>query len=82
MKVNATISKVNLTGKNASTFIQMTNEFHSTIWMEKNETRINAKSLLGTLSLLILAGDRITLVVDGPDEEKAISDIIRFLESK
>ena len=46
-------------------FIQKANEFKSSIWVEKEERRVNAKSLLGVLSLGIVGGTTIRIIADG-----------------
>ncbi len=65
-------NQVGLHARPATFFIQKTNEFKSTIWIEKDDRRVNAKSLLGVLSLGIVGGTTITVTADGPDEEKAV----------
>ncbi len=58
-------------------FIQKANEFKSGIWLEKDERRVNAKSLLGVLSLGIVKGTTITLLADGADEKEAVDRSVR-----
>ena len=65
----------------ATFFIQKANEFKSTIWVEKEERRVNAKSLLGVLSLGIVKGTEITLIAEGSDAESAIDAIISLVET-
>ena len=65
-------NQVGLQARPATFFIQKSNEFKSGIWVEKNGRRVNAKSLLGVLSLGITKGTRITLFADGPDEQEAL----------
>lgn len=48
------------------------NEYKSSIWVEKEERRVNAKSLLGVLSLGIMGGTDIRIIADGSDEEEAV----------
>lgn len=72
-------NEVGLHAKPATYFIQKANEFQSGIWVEKDERRVNAKSLLGVLSLGIVQGTAITLIADGSDEEaavKALADLV------
>ena len=64
--------EVGLHARPATFFIQKSNEFKSSIWVEKEERRVNAKSLLGVLSLGIVQDTTITLIADGPDEEEAV----------
>ena len=73
------INTSGLHARPATFFIQKANSFRSTIWVEKDDRRVNAKSLLGVLSLGIAKGMSIVLVADGTDEELAIeglSDLI------
>ena len=62
-------------------FIQKANEFKSSIWIEKDERRVNAKSLLGVLSLGIVKGSTIALVADGADEQEAIDTLTALINS-
>ncbi len=64
-------SAVGLHARPATFFIQKANEFKSNIWVECDERRINAKSLLGLLSLGIQNGMNITILADGPDAKEA-----------
>ena len=68
-------NSVGLYARPATFFIQKANSYKSSIWIEKDDRRVNAKSLLGVLSLAIASGTTITLVADGPDETEAISGI-------
>ena len=65
----------------ATFFIQKANSFRSTIWVEKEDRRVNAKSLLGVLSLGVAKGMTITLIADGADEEAALDGLQRLAES-
>ena len=66
-------NEVGLHARPATFFIQKANEFKSGIWVEKDERRVNAKSLLGVLSLGITKVTTITLLADGSDEKEAIA---------
>lgn len=63
---------VGLYARPATFFIQKANEFKSTIFIEKGSRRVNAKSLLGVLSLGIVKGTAVTVIADGEDELEAI----------
>ena len=65
-------NEVGLHARPATFFIQKANEFKSGIWVEKDDRRVNAKSLLGVLSLGIVKGTTITLIADGADEKEAV----------
>ena len=75
-------NQVGLHARPATFFIQKANEFRSSIWVEKEERRANAKSLLGVLSLGIVNGMQITLVADGPDEEEAVEALTDLIENE
>ncbi len=68
-----------LHNRQATYFIQKANEFRSSIWVEADDRKINAKSLLGVLSMGITTGMEITLVADGPDEEAAVKGLSEML---
>ena len=74
-------NQVGLHARPATFFIQKANEFKSSIWVEKEERRVNAKSLLGVLSLGIVKGTPVTIIADGADEEDAINTLSALIES-
>lgn len=74
-------NQVGLHARPATFFIQKANEFKSSIWIEKDERRVNAKSLLGVLSLGIVGGTAIKIIADGNDEEAAVEDLVKLIES-
>ena len=71
-------NQVGLHARPATFFIQKANEFKSTIWVEKDEQRVNAKSLLGVLSLGIIKGSTIDLIADGTDEKDAVDALVEL----
>ena len=68
-----------LHNKQVTYFIQKVNEFRSSIWIEAEERKINAKSLLGVLSMGITAGTEISIIAEGPDEEAAVKELSAML---
>ena len=66
----------------ATFFIQKANCYKSSIWVEKEDCRVNAKSLLGVLSLGIVKGTTITLIADGQDENEAITGLCDLIEKE
>lgn len=74
-------NQVGLHARPATFFIQKANEFKSSIWIEKEERRVNAKSLLGILSLGIVGGTQIRIIADGVDEQEAVSGLIELVDS-
>ena len=65
----------------ATFFIQKANSYKSTILVEKDDRKVNAKSLLGVLSLGIAQGMTITLIADGQDEEAALDGLVSLVNS-
>ena len=82
MKETTVVNQVGLHARPATFFIQKANEFKSSIWVEKDDRRVNAKSLLGVLSLGIVKGTAINLIADGPDEEAAINALVELINSE
>lgn len=74
-------NQVGLHARPATFFIQKANEFKSSVWVEREERRVNAKSLLGVLSLGIIGGASIRIMADGPDEEQAVDGLVKLVES-
>ena len=74
-------NQVGLYARPATFFIQCANGFKSTILVEKEERRLNAKSLLGILSLGITKGTTITLIADGVDEVEAVNALTDLIQS-
>ena len=78
----ATIMKqVGLHARPATFLIQKANEFKSSVWIEKDERRVNAKSLLGVLSLGVAQGATISVIADGTDEVEAVETICELINS-
>ncbi|MBQ3904428.1 MAG: HPr family phosphocarrier protein [Eubacterium sp.] len=74
-------NQVGLHARPATFFIQKANEFKSSIWVEKEERRVNAKSLLGVLSLGIMGGTSIRIIADGVDEEDVVNGLVFLVRS-
>lgn len=74
-------NEIGLHARPATFFIQKANEYRSSIWIEKEDRRVNAKSLLGVLSLGITGGTTVKLIADGPDEEDAVEGLIALIKA-
>jgi phosphocarrier protein len=74
-------NQVGLHARPATFFIQRANEYKSSIWVEKEERRVNAKSLLGVLSLGIVGGTSIKIIADGLDEKEAVNGLVNLVEA-
>ena len=66
----------------ATFFIQKANSYKCSIWVEKEDCRVNAKSLLGVLSLGIVKGTEISLIADGADETEAVEGLAALIEGE
>ena len=74
-------NQVGLHARPATFFIQKANTFDSGIWVEKDERKVNAKSLLGILSLGITKGATISIIANGPDEKEAVDSLVDLVMS-
>ena len=75
-------NSVGLHARPATFFVQKANSFKSSIWVEKEDCRVNAKSLLGVLSLGITKGTAITLIADGADEGAAVDGLCELVDGE
>ena len=69
-----------LHNKQATYFVQKANEFESSIWVESGSRKMNAKSLLGIMSLGIVTGSKVNLIAAGPDAEAAVNALEALLQ--
>ena len=74
-------NNVGLHARPATFFIQKANAYKSSVWVEKDDRRVNAKSLLGVLSLGIVKGMTVTIYADGVDEAEAIEGIAELVNT-
>ncbi len=69
-----------LHNRQATYFVQKANEFESSIWLESGSRRMNAKSLLGIMSMGIITGAVVTLSAEGIDAEAAVNTLETMLQ--
>ena len=74
-------NQVGLHARPATFFIQKANEYKSSIWLEREERKVNAKSLLGVLSLGVVKGGEVTIVAEGEDEKEAVAGLVALVEA-
>ena len=74
-------NEVGLHARPATYFIQKANEFKCGIWVEKDKRRVNAKSLLGVVSVGMVGGTSSTLIGDGADEKEAVAALAELINS-
>ena len=72
---------IGLHARPATFFIQKANAYKSSVWVEKEDRKVNAKSLLGVLSLGVAQGMTIKLIADGSDEDEALDGLEALIES-
>jgi len=83
VSVNVIIqSEAGLRHNSAACFVQMANEYKSSIRITHGEKEANAKSLLGVLALGVLHGTQVKLTVDGSDEKEAIENLVELVSRK
>ena len=59
--------------------VQLANQFTSSIYFEMDEKKVNAKSIMGMMSLVLSSGSRVVIDAAGDDEEKAVEELTDFL---
>ena len=69
-----------LHNRQATYFVQKANEFNSSIWIESENRKMNAKSLLGIMSLGIITGATVTISASGSDAEEAVNALEVLLQ--
>ncbi len=71
-----------LQARPAAQFVQKANSYSSEIFIEKDSKRINAKSIMGLMSLALSKGNQIKIIVDGSDDQEALKELVEFVEGK
>lgn len=74
-------NNIGLHARPATFFIQKANSYKSSVWVEKDDRKVNAKSLLGVLSLGIAKGMTVTILADGQDENEAINGLVELVQT-
>ena len=77
----AIVNSMGLHARPATFFVQNAHKYKSSIWVESGDRKVNAKSLLGVLSLGIAKGMTVKLTADGQDEEAAIDGLVSLINS-
>jgi len=75
------INSMGLHARPATFFVQNAHKFKSSVWVESGDRKVNAKSLLGVLSLGIAKGMTVSIIADGYDEEEALDALERLIDS-
>ncbi|HLR23706.1 MAG TPA: HPr family phosphocarrier protein [Pseudogracilibacillus sp.] len=70
-----------LQARPAAQFVQEANKYAADLFLEKEGKRINAKSIMGLMTLALGRGEEVTIIADGTDEEEAVKDLVSFIVS-
>ncbi|MEN0589385.1 HPr family phosphocarrier protein [Kurthia gibsonii] len=73
--------KSGLQARQAALFVQEANRYHADVFLQKGTRKVNAKSIMGIMSLAVAHGTEITLFADGKDEQEAIAGLRAMIES-
>ena len=74
--------KTGLQARPAALFVQEANRFSSDIFLEKDGKKVNAKSIMGLMSLAVSTGTEINIIADGNDEQSAIAALTDFIQKE
>jgi len=81
-KTVTVINRAGVHARPAALLVQTAKDFQSEIYLERDDDRINGKSIMGIITLGAAYGMKIKIIADGPDEEKAVEDMARHFETK
>lgn len=73
------INKLGLHARASAKLTQIANQFESDIWVEKNDKKVNAKSIMGVMMLAANQGSNLKITAEGPDEKEALNSIITLI---
>ncbi len=62
--------------------VQVANQYESSIYVEIHEKKVNAKSIMGMMSLALVQGEEITIIANGPDEQDAVNAIDKYISKQ
>lgn len=83
IKKNMTINiATGLEARPVAILVQEASKFDSSVYIESGNKKVNAKSIMGMMTLGLVSGESVTVVAEGPDEAEAIAEIERYLSSK
>lgn len=73
------INKLGLHARASAKLTQIANQFDSDIWVEKNDKKVNAKSIMGVMMLAASQGSNVIITTEGPDEKEALNSIVTLI---
>ncbi|MBN1498839.1 MAG: HPr family phosphocarrier protein [Spirochaetes bacterium] len=75
------VNKTGLHTRPGNLFVKEAKQFESEIWVKKGEEQFNAKSLLKLMKVGVSRGDKIEIICEGPDEDKALDSLCELIAS-
>jgi phosphocarrier protein len=81
-RVVTVINRAGIHARPSALLVQKTKNFSSNIYIEKGTDRINAKSIMGIITLGASYGTELRIIADGEDEETAVETLVKLFESK
>ncbi len=76
------VNKLGLHARASAKLTQLAGKFRSEVWLARNGRRVNAKSIMGVMMLAAAKGSKVSLEIDGPDEQEAMTALVALIESK
>ncbi|WP_185183993.1 HPr family phosphocarrier protein [Bacillus subtilis] len=74
--------KTGLQARPAALFVQEANRFTSDVFLEKDGKKVNAKSIMGLMSLAVSTGTEVTLIAQGEDEQEALEKLAAYVQEE
>ncbi|ALS74544.1 HPr family phosphocarrier protein [Planococcus sp. CP5-4] len=74
--------KSGLQARQAALFVQEANRYSSDVYLEKGDKKVNAKSIMGIMSLAVSKGTNVTISADGADEESAVDALAQLIDKE
>lgn len=74
--------KSGLQARPAAHFVQEANRFSSKVYLQKDGKKVDAKSIMGVMSLAVASGTEVSIIAEGPDEEKAVQSLTAIIAGK
>jgi len=76
------VNRLGLHARASAKLTQLAGQFKSEVWLSRNGRRVNAKSIMGVMMLAAAKGAMISIEVDGPDEEQAMSALVQLISDR
>jgi len=76
------VNRVGLHARASAKLTQLAGQFKSEVWLSRNGRRVNAKSIMGVMMLAAAKGAMISIEIDGPDEEQAMSALVQLISER